>query len=401
MNIRLSIIAAILTATATVGYSQQQLQVVNPLHTARTGMISIPIKAVNTSKSAIVYKDGKTVISQPVDDDANGMADHLLIQLTMRPFEKSRLRIRWTHAAWQHRDTLVDVRLSYKSKNGQPNPALTTAVRSRGFVQNISNPVYQLEGPGIENDKVAFRSFFDYRNGKDIYGKTAGKPVLRIIGLDGSWHKMQWWGKDILHIGNSMGAGTLAVSTPRGINCANDADSSIYRVCYQGALAAAYRLSFRGWDGGQNKVDGYEQISMRRGDYYYSDRILRPMADTDKLVIGLSNFNIRDVQVIRHKGRYTSLSTYGMQADGSDKPLGLAVMFDTSQYEASHTTQQGVIPENTTYVELQPRPALRTVYVFACWGETDARFLTAKGFRDYLSEVAEQLSNPILVKIIR
>jgi len=63
--------------------------------------------------------------------------------------------------------------------------------RQRGFVQNIANPVYQMEGPGIENNKVAFRSFFDKRNGKDIYGKLITTPILDQVGLTESWHILQ------------------------------------------------------------------------------------------------------------------------------------------------------------------------------------------------------------------
>lgn len=48
-----------------------------------------------------------------------------------------------------------------------------------------------MEVPGIENDKVAFRAFFDYRNSKDIYGKIVDTPTLERVGVGSGWHELQ------------------------------------------------------------------------------------------------------------------------------------------------------------------------------------------------------------------
>ncbi len=44
-------------------------------------------------------------------------------------------------------------------------------------------PVYQMEGPAWENDIVAFRNYYDARNGIDIYGKRVNEMVLDSVGL--------------------------------------------------------------------------------------------------------------------------------------------------------------------------------------------------------------------------
>ena len=40
---------------------------------------------------------------------------------------------------------------------------------------------YQFEGPGWENDLIAFRTYFDERNGIDIFGKTTSDMVLHHV----------------------------------------------------------------------------------------------------------------------------------------------------------------------------------------------------------------------------
>ena len=174
-----------------------------------------------------------------------------------------------------------------------------------------------------------------------------------------------------------------------------------FKVCNAGPLAASYLLSFKGWDGGPQKVDGYEMISMQKGQFYYKNQISRPLTDAEKLVVGFANFGDNQVRLQDHGGKYMSLSSYGMQADRSDKPMGLAIMFETEQYDSYRTNGNDAQPENSTYVVLTPQPKERTLYFVACWGATDERFNTKDGFYAYLQELAESLSEPLHVKVIK
>lgn len=45
-------------------------------------------------------------------------------------------------------------------------------------------PFYLTEGLAWENDKVAFRQYFDLRNTKDIYGKTVPGMVMDTVGTN-------------------------------------------------------------------------------------------------------------------------------------------------------------------------------------------------------------------------
>lgn len=380
--------------------AQKLVEVVNTLPQERCEIVSIPLKNVPDKLFPIVSVGDRELISQLVDESGDGQPDHLFVQVDIKPLERMNLCINWSEQLPTTRvDTVVSVRLSHRSNTGDPFPMLLDAERKRGFIQDISNPVYQMEGPGIENDKVAFRSFFDYRNGKDIYGKIVPKSVLDIVGLKGSWHDLQWWGKDVLRVGTSLGAGSLAVFSNGVISNAGDADFSYYKSCNSGALYGSYLLSFQGWDGGKMKVDGSEMISMTKGTYCYKNIIKRPLDEMEKLVIGFANFGINKVRLMRH-GKYMSLSSYGMQADGSDKPMGLAIMFEAEQYHSYQTNTDNLKPENSTYVLLTSKPLERTVYFFACWGATDERFNTEKGFYDYLSESALLFANPLMLKIV-
>jgi len=350
-----------------------------------------------------LIKDGsQTLNSQLSDSDADGTWDRLLISVSLKAHQKDTLWI-----SWVPKNQLpvfkkaTNIRFSYKSKTGKPTPEIKKLMRLRGFTQDISNPVFQLEGPGIENDKVAFRVFFDKRNSKDIYGKLTSKMVLDKVGLTGSWHKLQNWGMDILHTGESIGAGGLAVKEGGIVYPLADADSSFYTMVEEGPLRASLNLRFVNWDTGTLKTNGSETISMKKGDFFYQDEVRVPLTDKQELVCGMPNFHADSLVFIRHNKKFSSISTYSKQAEGTSTSLGLAIMFPTKEYEGKYSSKAGSLIDHSYYVAMSPtKNAIQKLYFFACWELTDKRFTTRHGFHQYLQETADRLANPIKVTII-
>ncbi|AMJ67492.1 DUF4861 family protein [Hymenobacter sp. PAMC 26628] len=173
----------------------------NPQRTARASEIiriaRSRFQGVGVGYFPLVKKGAKTYVTQLVDTDADGRWDELLLEASLGANARDTLRLTWVRAGQQPAFAkLTNVRFSRKTKTGQPEAEIPFLERPRGFTQNIADPVYQLEGPGIENDKVEFRAFFDRRNGKDVYGKIRLEPVLEQVGVTGSWHMLQpwrWW----------------------------------------------------------------------------------------------------------------------------------------------------------------------------------------------------------------
>jgi hypothetical protein len=352
----------------------------------------------------LVTNGKKRITYQLVDNNIDGRWDVMLLEVTLSPHSSDLLTIKWTTKPdnYPQAPVVADVRLSLKSKTNQPSPEIKKEVRYRGFSQNIADPYYQMEGPGIENDKVAFRAFFDYRNGKDIYGKIVNVPVLSQVGVTGTWHKLQWWGMDIWKVGNSLGAGALAVMEHDKLFRLADADTSIFSVLYQGPLAAAFQLKFKNWDIGTSHGNGSETISMTKGDFFYKDEIKVSLKADQFLASGMANFGIDNVKLRLHNLHLSSLSTYGNQAEGTDTKLGTAIVFSTPEYLKSKTTGMTDSIPNTSYVSLknssQPE---RVIYFFACWEKTDARFHTEQGFDAYLNETATRLAYPVKIELVK
>lgn len=370
---------------------------------SRKEIINIPrkrFKHVDKSFFPIVYRKSDMLKSQVIDQDHDGIWDTLILEVTLTSFSSDTLTIKWVSKNdFPQFKAYTSVRLSLKSKNNLPTDPILTKERDRGFIQNISDPIYQMEGPGIENDKVAFRAFFDNRNGKDVYGKLTEEPILSKVGLSGSWHKLQDWGMDILRTGNSLGAGAFAIKEDTTIYKLADADRSIYNFLYDGALQSAFSLTFQNWDVGLKKKNGTETISLAKGDFFYKNELRLHLDAKQQLISGMAHFGSDSIVFKKHNNSFSSISCFGNQADGTNSKLGLAIMFTSADFvENKVVAAESTIP-NTAYVVLKPQKKT-TVFFFACWEKTDRQFENLIGFENYLQKIADQLANPIKINII-
>jgi hypothetical protein len=347
-----------------------------------------------------VTQKGRLIVTQVVDTNLDGRWDELLCRVKLKPKSSDILFVYESNKKVRFPNR-TNVRLSLKSKNDQPSAEIERDIRKRGFVQDISNPYYQMEGPGIENDKVAFRCFFDYRNGKDIYGKTTERMVLDQIGLKGSWHQKQDWGMDILKVGESLGAGGLGVVEGEKLFRMGDADLSEYKAITKGPLQAQLKLEFTGWDIGTVKSNGSETMSMNAGDYFYKNNVSIVDMAGRRLAPGIAYFGGYKIRVKKHNQWFTSVSTYGRQAEGTSTQLGLALMFPTKDFVSFKQTAKTGDLGNTIYAILTYPKNPSAIYFFACWQLSNPKFATAKGFDNYLDQTAQRLAYPIITHIIK
>jgi len=354
----------------------------------------------NNSLSPSIKMHNQFLVFQTIDTNNDGIWDELLIEVSLAANAKDTLHIDWSSKPEMSFPKRTNIQLSLRSDTAVPSTEINHTVRYRGFVQNIEKPFYQMEGPGLENDKVAFRSFFDYRNGKDIYGKIVDVPILEKVGVSASWHSLQPWGMDILKVGNSLGAGALAVKENNKIYRLGDADTTTFQVLYEGPLQAAFKLSFTNWDVANANQNGSETITITKGNFYYSSDVSLALNKSQNLVTGVANFIDAKVVYKKHNSHFSSIATYGKQAEGSDTNLGMAIVFSTEDYLDNKTTGETSSIPNTSYVVLKPRDKT-AIYFFACWGNSDPRFATQQGFENYLKLAVQSLSNPIKIRIIK
>jgi hypothetical protein len=269
--------------------------------------------------------------------------------------------------------------------------------------------LYQAEGISWENDKVGFRIYWDKRNGKDIWGKTTDKMILDSVGLPNapSYHEIQSWGADVLKVGNSLGAGALAMKKNGKLYRLAETGEAHFKMLTEGPVRSVMELKYTGWNVDGEDFDLTERITIWKGKYAYkSDLILK--GSKQNLVTGIVNINLKKdtLYMTKPNSIKTVLYTYDQQSEFKDN-LGLALIVNTDELvktdKAPDTGTGRSIDGNspishTYYVELSGEDNKASFCFFAGWEQTDKKFKTRKGFERMLIEEADKMNKPIIIE---
>ena len=284
---------------------------------------------------------------------------------------------------------------------GQPNTDFSKA----------KLPPYLTEGPAWENDKVGFRIYMDVRNTKDIWGKTTPLMMMDTVGADPKvvYHHLAPWGMDILAVGKSLGAGSLALSVPvagkadtlvrlGGINMGK----VIYRKIADGPVRAIFQMEYPEWNVlGDGKLTSLtEQISIWGGQYFYESKVsLKNAPKGAKLVTGI--VNLKSTKSLEQgTGKAKVLYTFDKQSENKDN-LGMAVLVNEKDLVSfGKTPNAGSEVLNTYTASLKIAAGQKPVSFrfYSCWELTSPLFSTENGLKDFLISEADNYSSPILIK---
>lgn len=273
---------------------------------------------------------------------------------------------------------------------------------------------YQLDGPTWENDKVAFRHYFDGRNNRDVFGKLTSAMVMDTVGInDGivanTYSTLNDWGRDILTVGASLGLGGIAVMTPDSLvrlgvmyNDINDnVDSTGFKLISEGPVRSVFELEYSGWDMGVGKIDCIkETITLWAGSYSYVSKIeMSSVPSGCHIVTGMVDIENDKDRVLKNiNDKFYVMATHDKQANNKETYLGLGLVipvnsvkgfFDASNMNSNIRDTWCVNFNQGTSAEYE---------AYAVWAETDETFLEREVFMEYIEKQARLKSNPIKIE---
>jgi hypothetical protein len=144
----------------------------------------------------IFLDDNENPIPAQFDDiDDDGYWDEVALALNFEPSEELQLVFQIVSERQLPKfENMTAAHLGYSpGRDGQFN-SVDENIRPKNHLAQSLPYLYQYEGPGWESELVAFRTYFDSRNGKDTFGKTKPQLYASEIGLKGSYHELQDWG---------------------------------------------------------------------------------------------------------------------------------------------------------------------------------------------------------------
>lgn len=272
-------------------------------------------------------------------------------------------------------------------------------------------PPFLTEGPAWENDKVGFRIYMDVRNTKDIWGKTTREMMMDTVGVNPKviYHHLAAWGMDILAVGKSLGAGSLALRVP----IAGKADTLVrlggvnmgkikYKMIADGPIRAVFQLEYPEWNVlGNGKLTSItEEISIGYGQYFYESKVsIKNAPQGAHLITGIVNLK-SSKSMKDNDEQVMMLSTFDKQSENADN-LGMAILVNKSSFITfGQTPDKNSEVLNTYTADMKvPIGSKRVAFRFySCWQRTNPAFETEKGFKLFLFKEASTMNSPIEIK---
>lgn len=373
-----------------------------------------------------VIKIGDSYVPQQIDDtNLDGKWDELAFMLNMKPNEKVSLSLSYiTSSEYPKFEDKTRVRLAVKKKNitkenddHDGNYEEVTDYEAIKYDQPF-NVIAQAESVTCENDKICFRNYFDCRNEKDLFGKIIPDLMVDKIGLPsmGSYHKLSYWGMDALHGGSSLGCGGLAMLENDSLVRLGCTEKYHYNKICEGPVRAMFVLTYGGWHVNGQDLAAKERISITPGKYWFKSTVtVSGFKGEKQLAVGMANHNLKnDPFTFDASDSYKAHGTLDKQSLNNDT-LGMAILMkkdkvtkigrtpDTDYFAAGDraipSKQFSQAVNSSCYMAQSIKADVPSNhYFFAVWGLEDSRWNSLKNFKDYISQEAYKIENPLIIK---
>lgn len=336
------------------------------------------------------------------DKDKDGTWDEWAISISIKQKEVKKYKVQWVDSQEINKykfETKTNLHFGKRQADGSYKN-VDFELHPKTHIAQSEPWIYQYEGPGWENDKVAYRSYFDSRNGKDIFGKITSRMVLDSVMLYGNYHEFDArWGMDVLKVGKSLGMGAVAFVESGKIKRLGNADSMVYEKLIEGPLRSVFVIKYYDYSLHGEKRNISDEIEIRAGGYFYKHTLYINKPKNDTLLVGFANLKGVGKGEFVDLGTSKAVFTHGNQSENHDN-LGLSVFTDikTATYGDAPTEPDGDYVVNTSYLSAVAQE-VNQFYVMGCWEKSDENFKTKQGFKDFLLLQMKKQAYPIEITI--
>ncbi|RKM91631.1 DUF4861 domain-containing protein, partial [Aquimarina sp. BL5] len=384
----------------------QEITIKNTLNIERIDeLVCIPItkidtRVLNKELTPIIYDNNSRAIPFQLEDiNDDGEWDQLIFVTNFKPGEVKKI-----HYNVIEKSKTPSFQKATDIHFGVGNSRAN--ISEVQYYNRINDPrlapqkkIFQMEGPAWENDKVGFRMYFDPRNGIDIFGKTTSNLTLSTVGILGDYHTKESWGMDILKVGNSLGAGAIAIQLKDSLYRITGKNGAAFKVIEEGPIKASFEINYVNDKIHKIPIQTKHKVSIYKGQWYYKSEIyLSGITSEMKLVAGIANLKPNTMHIKKGEDN-VSMYSFGKQSENGDH-LGMALILNKDVYYTHGTIQKketGIT--NTHYVVFNSENKIPLSYYFLSgWEASDSKFKSEEGFSKEIETILQKLANPIVVE---
>jgi hypothetical protein len=271
---------------------------------------------------------------------------------------------------------------------------------------------FQMDGIAWENDRVGYRQYFDGRNCRDVFGKRTTQIVLDSIGItkDGgvgdTYHVLSDWGRDILSVGNSFGAGGKALLVGDSLHRLgvlryvpqNVIDSTRFTLINRGPVRGVFKVDYMGFQVNGQKVNVSEVVRIWAGRYGYENTVtLSDAPQGAQMVTGLvHNFNQLPYISETYDNKIVARMTHDQQTYDRVWWLGLAILMPKEDYQGEFDTPSTGADIPYTWCFKLKSPSAK-YWVYSAWELDKPEFRDRLFFVDMIAREARVYAQPATI----
>lgn len=411
----LIVVASVLISCST----QPTIMLKNELDVKRVDEVTVISREEISTKTEIPLGQlplftfsGKKIPSQVDDLDGDGKWDEVVLVMDFNANELIEAAITFVpESDYPTYDKRTNLRLGIKQEDGSWKEV--DNYKAIPYTEEFKI-ISQGEGVTWENDKIGFRVYFDCRNVKDLFGKLKPQMVADDVHTPefGSYHDLADWGMDVLHCGSSLGAGGIAIMKNDSLIRLGSTDVHEYQKIIEGPFRSIFELRYKGWDVDGENMEAVERITIYPGKYWFeSDVSIKGCSEKNEIVTGIVTSHLKEEPFAFEAGSFKCIGTHGVQSLNKDE-LGMAVIVplaeagtigrttDINYFKKGFVTVKSkgfsnIISETYYIGQKCENNAPAKHYFFSVWGLDKDQWKTEEGFKKYIKEEAEKLSNPI------
>lgn len=415
MKIILTGFIALLLLSCNLSKLDDEITVVNPTDKNRADeAITISIEKLATLITSVdeglfpLLKDanGEIIPSQIDDLDKDGKWDEMFFLIDLKASEIKVINVSFIE---KNDVPAFTVRSNVRFADMTPEHVeLDGAERLKSTDSPNSQKYFTMEGPAWENDKVAFRNYYDARSGFDIFGKKTSKMVLDKVGLTPhSYHVPADWGMDVLKVGNSLGAGAIAIKKDGKLYTFADAkskepifESGTVAILADGPLRSIVQMKFNNWDVAGDKYNLTHEVSIWGGTQFYRSKItVSGLKGGESLITGIVNIDSDSLIFMEPNDKFVFLATHDNQAFDGEK-LGMGILINKSNFIAHIEAPEkgkGIVTTYMAEIKLENEKPVGFCF-YSGWEFQDEKFNEADYFVDLIKNDAQKFANKVVLK---
>ena len=401
---------------------EHRITITNPLNIERKNEVVVLTRDQVAEKVGItkgflpIFRSGEQTLPSQMDDmNHDGQWDEIAILLSFKAGESKQVILEMIpEDNYPKFEKRTNLRLGIEQENGTYREVddYTAIPHTEPF-----KIIAQGESVSWENDKIAFRNYFDCRNVKDLFGKLKPGMIVDKIHTPEipDYHVLSDWGMDVLHCGSSLGSGGIALLKNDSLYRLGSTDVYEYHKITEGPVRSVFDLVYKGWHVDGDNLEAAERISIYPGKYWFqSDVTVKGLPEGAQVVTGIVTSMLKREPFAFEADGFQCIGTHDVQSLNNDE-LGMAVLVpkteagkigrttDINFYNLGYQTvpEKGFsnIISETYYIAQKAeddKPARH--YFAAVWGLEKEQWKTEEGFKAYLQEEALKLSSPIEMK---